>query len=392
MTTSKSTMSIESKEERGQIVPSTPLSIIKEIFIDYYGKDRISIAESMGIIKVYIHFPQITISNSLNLQHLIKDLYVGISFGKSTGKLNTFAYGRTTFSTLEYELGYVHSHVSSSPVSYIIDFSPEKLLFSDVQFSDVCLGSGPIATTINLLKNMVDWENKDITYKSSLYKVLLSTLAVETDRNVRWESLEGGPYKRIEHINVNALSQRMGIISATYNFNAGIFSKKASSYGFPTTCFHLINIAKLILKRAHDAKIVKFNVERVKDNKHLITPTYDTIALELIALQVIRELNVDVITLNLLHDSSKRTLDKVLENLQSNIYSNLNRGLTAPISKPSTFIFNDKPVPIIIYPVDVIDAVKINNEAILKINLKVNPQFLSYVTSIGTQLYSYINK
>ena len=78
----------------------------------------------------YIHFPLIEITNSRNLKHIIKDLYVRFQF-RSNGELYEIDGTRATFNQAEFESGYAHSHLSS-------------LVVSDAAWGGFCFGNESI--------------------------------------------------------------------------------------------------------------------------------------------------------------------------------------------------------------------------------------------------------
>lgn len=378
------------KEDGGAKTPLTLLQVLKDAFESYYGEERVDIVTDNNEIRVYIHFPQITITNSLNQSHIIKDLYAELKFIKNNGSLLSLAYSRTTLSTIELYSNYCHSHISLNGSQFIRIVNQKIHIVGNLTFENVCTGEGPIRTTINLLRERRDWEGNPITWASSIYKVLLNTLVVELDRAVRWESIEGGPFRKIKTLTE---LPRRSISNYYANFNtlAGILEiveDNVSRY------YQLINLAKLILKRAHDAGIYSLTLNPLVDKKYIITPNYNMKALQLIAFKTISELDITSLTMALLGDSSNTftPLHRLIgEPLVDPEIVNFN--LTGPVTHPSSFSFKGKLVNYVVYPVDLIKNRDVDdiNETVFE-NLVVHPGFMKYLLRVSEQLYSFMNK
>jgi hypothetical protein len=129
---------------------------------------------------VYIKFPEIEISNKKDNKHIIKDLYVRIKYiivDSHVKLLGLDGYrGKMTFE--EHSSGYSHSHLPSS---------------STDNFQPFCLGTSEMAD----LK--ADWATREDNFDQILFELFLYQL----DAYVRWESLDGGPYKRMAEIRVS---------------------------------------------------------------------------------------------------------------------------------------------------------------------------------------------
>ena len=125
----------------------------------------------------YLHFPIIEISNSQNLKHTIKDLYVRFQFN-SIGILGDIDGTRATYNQAEFESLYSHSHLSSSAAK-------------DATWGGFCFGSESI--------------NNDIgTLQEEFHSIIFEALLFELETFLSWESLEGGPYRKIENISRRA--------------------------------------------------------------------------------------------------------------------------------------------------------------------------------------------
>lgn len=131
-------------------------------------------AKKMLTYQAIIHFPLITLTNSGNISHIIRDLYVRLNFSID-GKLKNTPEGvRATGTVAEILTGYVHSHL-------------RRLEWDYMAFQEFCTGSGPINATIIDLK-----ENFD--------PIQLQMLCNHINEMVCWESIEGVPYVYISEV------------------------------------------------------------------------------------------------------------------------------------------------------------------------------------------------
>lgn len=151
----------------------TPLQKVVDLFIDYYGEDRIDLQNN----DIIIYYPSVIITNEHNKSHEIKELYTKVKV-HNNGSLNgTFSFVRAEFTLEEWNSDYLHSHVSGI----------NKSLPSN--FKSSCLGSGPIRNTCLSLNDSFD---------EDIWKLFI----FELDRYIQTESLEGGPYRRLENIGI----------------------------------------------------------------------------------------------------------------------------------------------------------------------------------------------
>jgi len=136
-----------------------------------YGENNWDIIGS----NIYIHFSGFYIKNNTS-KNYIKDLYVIISFYKNedVGFKLTLWGRRATLSPMEYVKNYSHSHLSQG------GFNIGKF----------CLGSGPITQTLSVLQD---------TYTDDLFQLFL----YQINEYIQWESLEGGPYRKIRNLYAN---------------------------------------------------------------------------------------------------------------------------------------------------------------------------------------------
>ncbi len=131
-------------------------------------------------LKVTIHYPEILITNKLNHKLKIYDLFVSFYIDQS-GMIKNYIEGqRSSFTPLQLEKGYVHSHLPSSG-------------FNKNTF---CLGTGTdILTAKMMFQNAVANKSSVVDF----FQLFLMNL----NNFVAYESLEGGPYIRISQLTEN---------------------------------------------------------------------------------------------------------------------------------------------------------------------------------------------
>lgn len=139
---------------------------------------------------ILIHFPAFTITNSKNARHDIKDLYIRLQYNHPN-KVFSGGYdgARTSITKSELNGNYAHSHLPS-----ITDTSVGA-------FSGFCLGR---STLSYLLSDLATLEMKEEKLEDIKLKFLL--VLMEIENYLQWESLEGGPYRRMSNINSGNLS------------------------------------------------------------------------------------------------------------------------------------------------------------------------------------------
>lgn len=167
--------------------------VFKSCLDDFY-KDRwdiipINVNNYKKNENLVIHYPEINISNSRDHKHIIKDLYVIVPLHIESENFvfSGNLYGFRTYQTSdEYSSNYIHSHLNSNKILEIGKF---------------CLGSGDINLTIRNLMN-----------KNNFSDVLLNGFLLTLEYYLSWESLEGGPHRKLEalfnrstEININEI-------------------------------------------------------------------------------------------------------------------------------------------------------------------------------------------
>lgn len=148
---------------------------VEELASGIFGADRVDVVDAeKNSFDVIILFPELTLTNSEDSRHDVKDLYVKFNvlpkieqFGKTgTYKAEIKMTGRRGKLTLrEYESGYHHSHLPTSLRNW----------------GEFCLGSSAF--------KMVLEETKMELSEDAWMKLLLSL-----PNYLNWESLEGGPH------------------------------------------------------------------------------------------------------------------------------------------------------------------------------------------------------
>lgn len=148
--------------------PSKVFEFAKEIF----GEERVR----MEGYELTVHFPVIEITNGTD-KHTIKDLFV------KTAVPAPYFYGtRTTFTFPEWQSQYAHSHLPASAARG--------------SFEHFCLGRSNFAAMVSNTSANPSEEN--------WYFLLLSLT-----KYLEWESLEGGPHRKIREISAGNSSRNI---------------------------------------------------------------------------------------------------------------------------------------------------------------------------------------
>lgn len=147
--------------------------------------------------EIIVHFPEILITNSKSQRHKIKDLYTKLKYSHVEKRFKSTISGtRLSITNSELNGAYAHSHLPS--------ISKQSI----GEFSDFCLGS----STLNyLLSDLATVSLIKTNLEDLKIKFMLSMM--ETENYLHWESLEGGPFKKISNINSGKLSS-MSVHSA----------------------------------------------------------------------------------------------------------------------------------------------------------------------------------
>ena len=160
------------------------LEKFKEILISKYGDERVDMEipttdnyKSMQHVDVTIHYPEILITNSYKQKHKIRDLYLTftISCSRSVSSYSkriltissTLECSRGTLTSIEYAKNYYHSHHGNS--SFCLGYSELRDFLNEVAYTGL---------------------NSD---NFEFFTYIL-------DDYLKWESVEGGPYRKIENL------------------------------------------------------------------------------------------------------------------------------------------------------------------------------------------------
>ena len=123
---------------------------------------------------IFVHFPNVTITNEHNDSINIKDLYARIPIYRNGTLNNRFEMIVTTYTRILFNAGYCHSHL-------------HRLYDNKPKFDTPCLGTGPLVETCKVLT---------LNFTEDNWKLF----CVELSRYVTVESLLGTPYYRMTNI------------------------------------------------------------------------------------------------------------------------------------------------------------------------------------------------
>lgn len=129
---------------------------------------------------IVLHFPQHNVTNG-TIVHTIHDLYFYLPFFESQGqiKIIPYFYGvRTSFTQFEVNRNYSFSHLPSNDINDFLSARPKKF----------CLGS----SEMNQIPLLINAYPEEYNY----FKLLL----LQAKEYVKWESLDGGPYIKLNNI------------------------------------------------------------------------------------------------------------------------------------------------------------------------------------------------
>lgn len=142
---------------------------------------------------IVVRFPEIIIKNSRNRQHTIHELYVMVQFyvdGTSL-RISGLAGGRMKQSYAEYTSNYAHSHLPGG-----INPNDGERSGNAPYWRSFCRGSGHINDFIAEINS------------GGLTMEKFTPFLVQILGLVSWESLEGGPHRRIANISIIGNSGR----------------------------------------------------------------------------------------------------------------------------------------------------------------------------------------
>jgi hypothetical protein len=162
------------------------LVAIKQALTDVHGDNwDLQVREDFGVI-IYLHFPELTITNG-SISHVMKDLFISLEFTKELNFIEMKGT-RTTRTYAEHYTGYMHSHLpgGSGNGSY-------------GNFQSFCLGSSELVA-LNTEMSLMNYTNyKIIEFELWIYQI---------QAYAAWESLSGGPYRKISNISEGSGNNR----------------------------------------------------------------------------------------------------------------------------------------------------------------------------------------
>lgn len=177
---------------------SCSISSIKEA-ISLYRNNEIDIDRYIKYVKDYIgynyiivHFPTVTVTNEHEHSTIIHDVYIKVPVDYTGKYVNDFQIIRTTFNEDQLNTGYIHSHTPRN-----------NKIASANNWQYMCLGTGPIISTIHTIK-----EHYDLDF--------WRLFCVELNEYLKVESISGVPYIKMNSIgtDVNSLSYSVNITTA----------------------------------------------------------------------------------------------------------------------------------------------------------------------------------
>lgn len=232
-----------------------------DVLNDTYGDDwDMHVSPTMGqsfILMPIIRYKEFTITNSNGASRQIKELIVAIPLtGHYTDSLFTIddkEYMRISPRTPmgcrmmlhpdEYTSNYHHSHIPRHEWTY--DYIGEMY--------DFCVGDGDI---VDVMSNMATANEYDPGYFAFFLSVL--------DVMVKWESLEGTPFIRMENISRTGQTQTMLTPPSEYPDIFNMFKSEFIGNGFKPTLLLHNNRYKI----AENSYLERFVHKILKDNNH----------------------------------------------------------------------------------------------------------------------------
>lgn len=151
-------------------VITTPNTAAINNMLELYYKDHYDVIGTNIILK----FDSVNVSNSKGLSHTIYDMYIKLNMSNNFDRLLRIEGKRCKVKLIEYISKYKFSHLSDSGWE---------------RWSHFCFGNNTVMS--NLTSMLVT---------SEFNLILFEALLLQLPQYLSWESLEGGPYKRIANI------------------------------------------------------------------------------------------------------------------------------------------------------------------------------------------------
>ena len=165
---------------RGEVLNAVLNQLCSKWVVDSIGQKKFN----SGFILV--HFPHVRITNEFNKFVDINHLYAKVEVLYNGSMNGCFTLNRSEYTYLHISNGYMHSHVSSIPIS---DFT---------QFQTPCTGTGPIRDTMSNLNSEFDPD-------------IWRLFCLELSKYVEVESVAGTPYHRLENIGTSTRTAENGV-------------------------------------------------------------------------------------------------------------------------------------------------------------------------------------
>lgn len=152
--------------------------LFEEVFPEYYD-----IQSENGKMIIIVHFPELNLTNTDRSKHYIKDLYIKFTF-KETGAVENMWGIRGSITKGEHDFHYGHSHLSYGASAHSAG--------TEFTWNNFCLGESEFAVVYReIVRNFNINKFRRFIYQLPTY--------------LGWESLEGGPHRRIRDIKTNSM-------------------------------------------------------------------------------------------------------------------------------------------------------------------------------------------
>lgn len=173
---------------RGEVLDLVLNQLCSGRMVDSIGQKK------FGSGFILVHFPHVRITNEYNRFVDINHLYAKVNILRNGSMNGYFALNRAEYTYLHISNGYMHSHVSSIPIS---DFT---------RFQTPCTGTGPINDTMSNLSREFD---------SDIWKLF----CLELSKYVEVESIAGTPYHRLENLGTSNMSTIESVFKVINHFD-----------------------------------------------------------------------------------------------------------------------------------------------------------------------------
>jgi hypothetical protein len=233
---------------------------------------------------IYVRFPDVTITNSIEMERFLGDMYIRLrgtydSEGKYRIKSKIDGM-RGTFTPLDRVVNFSHSHISKND--------------SEKGFCSFCIGG----------ENHMFVGNSTGNYDKLTTDLELESILLSTQDFISWESLEGGPYNKMEDIKIHGEELPQRLLLDHNGYRSDRLRNELTS-----VIFRKNNLAKLkpcftLVKEGNHAKYIV--------DKPLFFKTYLSLFREGELSKIIRDNDTNAImynsTTNSFHKSSVKTL------------------------------------------------------------------------------------